>query len=211
MSRWWLPGQHIAGGEKPTWPGRRNRLHHALRFGDRLWAGCWHGGLRVIDVSDIRKPRTIGAYNYHPPFPEPSHTFMPVPFDGQRARDRGRDRRGRPRPQRRGDGAPPRPSARVPVGVRRDRSGEYQAAVDVRSERARLAVEPRRAGPLRRAPVPGAHEAIRSSTAPGSRAACASSTSPTRSRRRKSATSSRSRRRARPRRRPMTSTSTRGD
>ena len=79
VSRWWLPGQHVAGGEKPGWPGRRNRLHHALRSGDRLWAGCWHGGLRVIDVSDIRAPRTIGEYNYHPPFPEPSHTFMPVP------------------------------------------------------------------------------------------------------------------------------------
>jgi len=79
VSRWWMPGQHTAGGEKPTWQGRRNRLHHALRFGDELWAGCWHGGVAVIDVSNIRKPRTLGAYNYHPPFPEPSHTFMPVP------------------------------------------------------------------------------------------------------------------------------------
>ena len=79
VSRWWMPGQHVAGGEKPTWQGRRNRLHHALRFGDELWAGCWHGGVAVIDVSDIRKPRTLGSYNYHPPFPEPSHTFMPVP------------------------------------------------------------------------------------------------------------------------------------
>jgi hypothetical protein len=79
VSRWWMPGQHVAGGEKPTWVGRRNRLHHALRFGDELWAGCWHAGVRVIDVSDIRAPRTIGEYNYHPPFPEPSHTFMPVP------------------------------------------------------------------------------------------------------------------------------------
>jgi hypothetical protein len=79
VSRWWLPGQHTAGGEKPTWQGRRNRLHHALRFGDELWAGCWHGGVAVIDVADIRKPRTLGSYNYHPPFPEPSHTFMPVP------------------------------------------------------------------------------------------------------------------------------------
>ena len=79
VSRWWMPGQHLAGGEKPTWQGRRNRLHHALRFGDELWAGCWHAGLRVIDISDIRAPRTIGEYNYHPPFPEPSHTFMPVP------------------------------------------------------------------------------------------------------------------------------------
>ncbi|MBM3359587.1 MAG: RNA polymerase subunit sigma-70 [Betaproteobacteria bacterium] len=76
VSRWWLPGQHVAGGEKPTWPGRQHRLHHALRMGDRMWAGCWHGGVRVIDATDIRKPRTIGEYNYHPPFPEPSHTFM---------------------------------------------------------------------------------------------------------------------------------------
>jgi len=78
VSRWWLPGQHVEGGEKPTWAGRQNRLHHALRFGDELWAGVWHGGVRIIDVSDIRKPRTVGEYNYHPPFPEPSHTFMPV-------------------------------------------------------------------------------------------------------------------------------------
>ena len=86
VSRWWLPGQHTAGGEKPAWQGRRNRLHHALRFGDELWAGCWHGGVAVIDVRDIRKPRTLGSYNYHPPFPEPSHTFMPVPqpIDGRR-------------------------------------------------------------------------------------------------------------------------------
>ena len=79
VSRWWMPGQHVAAGEKPSWQGRRNRLHHALRFGNELWAGCWHAGLRVIDISDIRAPRTIGEYNYHPPFPEPSHTFMPVP------------------------------------------------------------------------------------------------------------------------------------
>jgi hypothetical protein len=86
VSRWSMPGQHLAAGEKPAWRGRRNRLHHALRFGDELWAGCWHGGVAVIDVSDIAHPRTLGAYNYHPPFPEPSHTFMPVParIDGRR-------------------------------------------------------------------------------------------------------------------------------
>jgi hypothetical protein len=85
VSRWWLPGQHLAGGEKPTWPGRQHRLHHTLRVGNRLYAGCWHGGVRVVDVSDIHSPKTVGAYNYHPPFPEPSHTFMglPKPVDGR--------------------------------------------------------------------------------------------------------------------------------
>ena len=85
VSRWWLPGQHLAGGETPTWPGRQNRLHHTVRVADRLYAGVWHGGVRIIDVADIRNPHTIGAYNYHPPFPEPSHTFMAVPklIDGR--------------------------------------------------------------------------------------------------------------------------------
>lgn len=79
VSRWWMPGQHIAGGETPTWSGKRHRLHHALRFGNEMWASCWHGGFRVVDVADIARPRTVGSHNYHPPFPEPTHTAMPVP------------------------------------------------------------------------------------------------------------------------------------
>ncbi len=79
VSRWWMPGQHTAGGEKATWPGRRNRLHHALRVGNLMWAGCWMAGAYVIDVSDIRHPKTVGSYNYHPPFAEPTHTFREMP------------------------------------------------------------------------------------------------------------------------------------
>jgi len=79
VSRWWLPGQHLAGGETPQGPADEVHLHHAMRHGDHLWAGCFMAGLRVIDVSDIRKPRTVGSYNYHPPFPDPSHTMLRVP------------------------------------------------------------------------------------------------------------------------------------
>jgi hypothetical protein len=79
VGRWWMTGQHMAGGETPSWSGRRHRLHHALRFGDEMWASCWHGGFNVVDVSDLSKPKTAGSYNYHPLFPEPTHTVMPVP------------------------------------------------------------------------------------------------------------------------------------
>ena len=79
VSRWWMPGQHIAAGEKPTWSGKRHRLHHALRFGDEMWASVWHGGFRIVDIADIARPRTVASYNYHPPFPEPTHTVVPVP------------------------------------------------------------------------------------------------------------------------------------
>ena len=79
VSRWWMPGQNVAAGETPSWSGKRHRLHHALRFGDEMWASCWHGGLRIVDVSDLARPRTVASYNYHPPFPEPTHTVMPAP------------------------------------------------------------------------------------------------------------------------------------
>ena len=80
VARWWMPGQHVAAGETPTWKGYKNRLHHALRHKDELWAAVWNAGIRVLDVTDIRNPKVIGAYDYHPPFPEPTHTILKVPF-----------------------------------------------------------------------------------------------------------------------------------
>src|SRR5215831_18629653 len=79
VSRWWMPGQNLRAGEKPSWSGKRHRLHHALRFGDEMWASCWHGGFRIVDIADLRKPKTVASFNFHPPFPEPTHTVMPVP------------------------------------------------------------------------------------------------------------------------------------
>jgi hypothetical protein len=79
VSRWWIPGQHVAGGETPIWPGRQHRLHHALRRGNEMWASCWHGGFFIVDISDLARPKTRGSYNYHPLFPEPTHTVVPVP------------------------------------------------------------------------------------------------------------------------------------
>ena len=79
VSRWWIPGQRVAGGETPTWPGRQHRLHHALRRGNEMWASCWHGGFFIVDISDLARPKTLGSYNYHPLFPEPTHTAIPLP------------------------------------------------------------------------------------------------------------------------------------
>ena len=118
VSRWWMPGQHIAGGETPTWPGKRHRLHHALRFGDEMWASCWHGGFRIVDISRHRKaahrrPRTIIIRR----FPEPTHTVMPVPVQARRQTHRARDRRGRPGAERHRRTSAPRPAARRPLAV----------------------------------------------------------------------------------------------
>jgi hypothetical protein len=80
VSRWWMPGQNVAGGEVPTWHGTDTQLHHAMRLGNELWAGCWHAGVRGIDISDITRPKTIASWDCHPAFPHPTHTAMRVPF-----------------------------------------------------------------------------------------------------------------------------------
>jgi hypothetical protein len=81
-----MPGQHVAAGEKPFWQGYKNRLHHAMREGNELWAAVWNAGIRVLDISDVTHPKVIGEHDYHPPAPEPTHTVMPVrqPIDGRR-------------------------------------------------------------------------------------------------------------------------------
>jgi len=86
VSRWWMPGQHVGGGEQPDWQGYGHRLHHALRVGDELWASVWHAGFRVIDISDITNPRTRASYTYHPWVVEPTHTVLPAAqrIDGRR-------------------------------------------------------------------------------------------------------------------------------
>lgn len=86
ISRWHMPGQHIAGGETPTWEGYGVRLHHAMRCGDELWAAVWHAGFRVLDAHDMRAPKVIGSYAFPPAIPEPTHTVMPLeqPINGHR-------------------------------------------------------------------------------------------------------------------------------
>jgi hypothetical protein len=51
-----------------------------------MYAGCWMSGISIIDVSDINAPRTLSHYEYDPPCPEPTHTFLKVahPIGGRR-------------------------------------------------------------------------------------------------------------------------------
>ncbi|MDJ0858975.1 MAG: hypothetical protein QNJ03_07840 [Dinoroseobacter sp.] len=86
VSRWHLPGQHVAAGETPTGKGYSHRLHHAMRCGDEFWAAFWHAGIRVLDGSDITNPKEVGSYRWPEAIPEPTHTVMPFEnlIDGRR-------------------------------------------------------------------------------------------------------------------------------
>lgn len=80
VGRWWLPGMWRGGGETPTWPqGRRYALHHAL-VANGLAYGAWRdGGLTVLDVSDVTKPKLLVHRNWDPPFGGGTHSPLPLP------------------------------------------------------------------------------------------------------------------------------------
>jgi hypothetical protein len=78
IGRWWAPGQWIAGGEKPTWQGTEVRTHHPNRWDNRLYVPLWGGGFSIVDITDMKKPRTISHFDYHPAYSWPTHTALPV-------------------------------------------------------------------------------------------------------------------------------------
>jgi hypothetical protein len=80
VSRWWLPGQWVGGGEEPAWdPGKESyRHHHPVVLGDRAYLGYWDAGFVILDVSDIRHPRMISRCDYSPPYGGAFHTALPV-------------------------------------------------------------------------------------------------------------------------------------
>ena len=80
VGRWWMPGQHIAGGEKPSWRGAAHKCHHPLRHGNRLYTSYWHGGFVILDIDDMTKPKFVSGLDWSPPFPWPTHTALRIPF-----------------------------------------------------------------------------------------------------------------------------------
>jgi hypothetical protein len=77
ISRWWMPGQWVAGGEHAA-DAAGYRTHHANRLGDRLYVPLWMGGLAIVDISDITQPRMVSHVNYPRPSGAPTHTTLPV-------------------------------------------------------------------------------------------------------------------------------------
>lgn len=80
IGRWWIPGQHEAGGEEYPWTDWvPPRCHHPLRFGDRLYVSYWHHGFFILDISDMSRPKVISHANTSPAFPHPTHTCLRIP------------------------------------------------------------------------------------------------------------------------------------
>jgi hypothetical protein len=79
VSRWWFPGQHLAGEETPDWEGRQTRCHHPLRYQNRLYVSYWHGGFVILDIEDLSRPHFVSHLDWSPPYPCPTHTALRIP------------------------------------------------------------------------------------------------------------------------------------
>lgn len=81
VGRWWMPGQWTAGGETPTWKGTAHHCHHPLKLHNRLYTSYWHGGFVILDIEDMQKPKLVSGLDWSPPYPCPTHSAVPLPFD----------------------------------------------------------------------------------------------------------------------------------
>jgi hypothetical protein len=80
VSRWWLPGQWVGGGEKPTWDQKKERVrhHHPIVLGHRAYLGYWDAGFIILDIHDVHNPKFISRGDYSPPYGGAFHTALPI-------------------------------------------------------------------------------------------------------------------------------------
>jgi hypothetical protein len=80
VSRWWVPGQHVAGGETPSEPFVS--LHGPpYVVGNLVYLPYYSAGLIILDISDITHPKQVGRLDFSPPFVSfiGGHTALPLP------------------------------------------------------------------------------------------------------------------------------------
>ena len=79
VSRWWRPGQWIAGGEAGV--PRGTMLHGGAHVrGDRAYLPYSAGGFVILDIADKTKPRMVSDLPFSPPFVSfiAVHTALPL-------------------------------------------------------------------------------------------------------------------------------------
>ena len=85
--RWWIPGT-MEGDSEPQ-PQRHTQfdsgfaVHNCNVYPqrpDRCYCASKDGGVVIIDISDVSRPRQVSRLDYHPPMPGFTHTVVPL-FD----------------------------------------------------------------------------------------------------------------------------------
>ncbi len=81
----WIEGQHVAGGERPSWDfdliGWGCWLHEANPYGNYLTCGFWDGGIALFDLTDPARPVFMWRHNPYEThgWPAGYHSFLVPP------------------------------------------------------------------------------------------------------------------------------------
>ena len=83
--RWWLPGT-LSGDDAPpparhpVWDSgfRAHNINQHPSRPDRAYVGYIDGGMIILDISDVARPRMVSRLDYHPPMPGFTHTVLPL-------------------------------------------------------------------------------------------------------------------------------------
>jgi hypothetical protein len=82
VSRWWRPGQWVAGGEAGVPAG--TMLHGgAYVKGDRAYLPYSAGGFVILDISDVTLPTMVSDLPFSPPFQSFIAVHSAVPLNGR--------------------------------------------------------------------------------------------------------------------------------
>ena len=85
VGRWWLPGTRRGDVEEP--PDRHPEHDYGYRAHnvnvyperpDRAYVGYLDGGVVILDLGDLARPRLVSRLDYHPPLPGFTHTVLPL-------------------------------------------------------------------------------------------------------------------------------------
>ena len=68
--RWWVPGQHVAGGEKPQRDPNVNLHNPNFVDGNNVYLSYGDAGMVILDISDVSKPKLVSRTKF-----EPRHRF----------------------------------------------------------------------------------------------------------------------------------------
>src|SRR5205823_2867606 len=76
VGAWSVPGSNP--DDPDPWvqldPHGHYQVHGAIPHGDRAYVSCTDAGMAIVDISDLRSPKTISHINWSPPFGGYSHT-----------------------------------------------------------------------------------------------------------------------------------------
>jgi hypothetical protein len=76
--RWWVPGQHVAGGETPVADVSVHGPPHVV--GNLVYLPYGSAGMFILDISDVSRPKEVGRLGFTPPFLSRIgvHTVLPL-------------------------------------------------------------------------------------------------------------------------------------